>query len=319
MTRIKIVGALVFTLSIILAVLSAYISNKNITNTKIINSINSQKEFTQEISKTIFYIYKNSNSSYEVLDDYIKNYYIKMKNQETYLDLNHYSDIEQVNKNILKQWNEFYLYVQNFRDNIKFKSTYSGIVSEKILNKIYNKNLMLIVEFNKLKKLYKKYFNKEIDRYKYIQSGLFILLFILLIYLFTQIKLIILFIQKFSSTSQKIINKSTIKDLKKIDINNESAEILEATNNFNFIVNNINNAIKTSTISMEHSYKSLENVENSIEQLMELLYAMDKDGEIDKNLTKKEDIIIQSLEEITISIKNLQQLKSNLKNLISEN
>ena len=101
-----------------------------------------------------------------------------------------------------------------------------------------------------------------------------------------------------------------------IKVNNNSAELLEASNNFNFLVDKINTSVKYSSDSIEHSYKSLEFVENNINDLLELLSVMDDEG-IDKELTKKEDALIQSLEELTSSTLKLQDLKEDLDNLIS--
>ncbi|WP_039920232.1 hypothetical protein, partial [Sulfurimonas gotlandica] len=58
-------------------------------------------------------------------------------------------------------------------------------------------------------------------------------------------------------------------------------------------------------------------VENNIEDLLELLYVMDNNEGIDKELTKKEDALIQSLEELTSSTLKLENLKADLDNLIS--
>ncbi|WP_040766580.1 hypothetical protein [Sulfurimonas gotlandica] len=123
--------------------------------------------------------------------------------------------------------------------------------------------------------------------------------------------------QKFIHTSKKIITNSSIKDLEPIKINNNSSELLEASNNFNYLVEKINNSIYNSAKSIEHSYKSLELVENNIEDLLELLYVMDNNEGIDKELTKKEDALIQSLEELTSSTLKLENLKADLDNLIS--
>ena len=67
---------------------------------------------------------------------------------------------------------------------------------------------------------------------------------------------------------------------------------------------------------MEHTYKSLEIVEQNIENLVELIYAMHEDSR-DKELKKKEDAIIQSFEELSISAKKLKNLKSDLDSLIT--
>jgi hypothetical protein len=49
MNKIKIVGGLVFILSIILALLSNAISNKTIVHSSYLNLMDEQKDFTQEI------------------------------------------------------------------------------------------------------------------------------------------------------------------------------------------------------------------------------------------------------------------------------
>jgi len=316
MTKIKVIGAVIFALSIILVILFAFISKQNKQNIELLHNINLQKEFTQEISKNIFYIYKNKNNSCKQLDRDMKRFVQEMgKINNNYNEISN-DKINKQNKKIIKFWNEFYLEVQHFRDQSRVKTTYSGIVIEKTVNDIYNKNLMLIVEFDKLIKIYKSYFNDKLDSYKYIQYTLFSLLFILLIYLFTQVKIIISFIQKFVRTSQNIIKKSSIKELESIEVNNNSSDVLEATNNFNSLVNKINSSIEYSNSSIQHSIDSLEVVENNIEDLLELVDIME-DVKTDKELTKKEDVLIQSLEELTSSAQKLKKLKVDFDNLIS--
>ena len=81
MTKIKIVGAFVFTLSILLAILFNYLNDQNKISTNILNTINQQKAFTQEISKNIFYIYKNKHASCSQLDNSIKSFISNVSSQ----------------------------------------------------------------------------------------------------------------------------------------------------------------------------------------------------------------------------------------------
>ena len=317
MTKIKIIGVLIFTLSIILTVLSGYISNQNKINDDLLNEINIQKEFTQEISKTIFYIYKDHSTSHKELDDYIKKFASHMNNKNKNYNESFNKEIIKQNKKIVKLWNEFYLYVQNFRNQSNVTSTYSNIVLEKTVNNIYNKNLILIHELDNLIKIHKSYLDTKINIYKETQYILFFLLVMLLIYLFTQVKIIISFIQKFLNTSKKIITTASIKDLEHIKIDNTSVDIQEATNNFNQLISNINTSIESSSASIEFSCKSLELVENNIENLLEFLSIMEENNSINKDLTKREDVLIQSLEELTTAAQNLKNLKIDLDNLIS--
>ena len=317
MTKIKIVGIFIFILSIALGLLSSYISNENKTNTYILDTINAQKAFTQEISKNIFYIYKNNNASSSQLDDSIKRFLHNFDNKNKIPKSIDSAAIKNKNDEIVILWNKFYLKVQNFRDKSKTISTYSTIILEQIVNDIYKANIELVVEFNKLIEMHQVYFKDTLNTYRSLQYTLFFVLVMLLIYLFTQLQSVILFIQKFTHTSKNIITNSTIKELEPIKVNNNSSELLEASNNFNFLVDKINSSIKYSSDSIEHSYKSLEHIESNIEDFLELLSAMDDNEAIDKELTKKEDAIIQSLEELTSSTLKLQNLKDDLDNLIS--
>ena len=157
--------------------------------------------------------------------------------------------------------------------------------------------------------------------YKNIEYILFFLLVTLLIYLFTKVEEIIIFIQKFSITSKKVISNSSIKEIEPIQVesNSSNTNITDATNNFNFLINKINSSIEHSSKSIEHSHKSLESVETSIEDFLDLIYSMENDKEIDKELTKKEDAIIQTLEELTSATQHLKELKIDLDNLSSHN
>ncbi|WP_415398192.1 hypothetical protein [Sulfurimonas sp. CS5] len=317
MTKIKVVGVLVFILSIALAFLSSYISNENKNNNHILDNINSQKDFTQEISKNIFYIYKNQNTSTKQLDDSIRKFIDNLNNKDKVLNKINSVAIKNKNDEIVLLWNKFYLHVQNFRDTRKVMTAYSSILLEQVVNDIYNTNIKLVVEFNELTKMHNQYFQEKIDNEKNLQYLLFITLVLLLIYLFSQLKNVITFMQKFIQTSKNIITNSSIKELEPINVNQNNNELLQASNNFNFLVEKINSSIEHSTNSIEHSYNSLEHVERNIEDLLELLSVMDEDESIDKELTKKEDALIQSLEELTSSALKLENLKSDLDNLVS--
>ncbi len=86
MTKIKIVGGLIFIVSIVLAVLFNHISQQNRLNSGLLDVINEQKAFTQEISKNIFYINKNRDASTKQLDDSIKKFIERMKSKDKILD-----------------------------------------------------------------------------------------------------------------------------------------------------------------------------------------------------------------------------------------
>ena len=173
MNKIKIVGMIVLILSISLAMLSSYISNENKVNNKLLETINKQKEFTQEISKNIFYIYKNKNSSTAQLDESIKNFLENMRNRDNTLNEIPSKDIKKQSDKIVVLWNKFYLDVQKFRNQNKISSPYGSILLEKTVNNIYTINLKLIVEFNKLILIHKGYFHNVLHNHRVLQYTLF--------------------------------------------------------------------------------------------------------------------------------------------------
>ena len=316
MTKIKIVGVLIFIVSIILAALFSHISQQNRLNSDLLDVINEQKAFTQEIAKNIFYIHKNRDASTAQLDDSIKKFLDRMNDKDEILDEVDSTEIKDKSREIVVLWNEFYLSVQDFRDKSKTTAAYSNILLEDIVKDVYNTNLKLVVEFNNHIELHQAYFEETLETYKNIQYTLFVVLVLLLVYLFTQLQTIMAFIQKFLQTSKNIITNASIKELQPIEVSSSSADISEATDNFNFLVSKINDAVQYSSSSIEHTYQSLEVVESNIEDLLELMSVMEEGDEIDKELTKKEDALIQSLEELSSSAQKLKALKTDLDELV---
>jgi len=314
MNKIKLLGALIVAVIIILALFSKYISTQNSNNLNFLKTINEQKSFTQEISKNIFYIYKNKNASVKQLDESIRAFVNNMNYKDNQLDTIEVNEIRQESERIVLLWNDFYLLVQNFRDKSKMSGPYSTLILENIVNDIYKKNLKLVVEFNKLIEMHKNYFNGVKERNKFIQIFLFAILLLLLIYLFTQLKELLLFIQKFLQTSKNIIQRSTVKGLKPIDMELKLEEVSKASSDFNFLITKINKSIDLSIESMQNSTNSLEQIEKNIEDLLDLIAAMESDDSLDKELIKKENIMIEALDELTSTTKKLQVLKKNLEN-----
>ena len=113
-----------------------------------------------------------------------------------------------------------------------------------------------------------------------------------------------------------MIQNSTVLGVNPIDIKSNNLEIIKATDDFNFLLNKINQSIEYSTLSMDNSLNSLEKIEDNIEEFLELIILMSKEKDIDAQITKKEDIVIESLEELMHLKAKLKNLKNNLNNLI---
>jgi len=305
MNRIKVVGSLVFSLSIILAFLSTSIAKENRKNSNSLSFIHEQKAFIQEISKSIFYIYKNGNNSPQTLDKVIKKYIENVKINE--------AEFTQ-SRIIATLWNIFYIDVQKFRKQEQITTGYNSVITAKLVNRIYHNNVLLVNEFDRLIEMKENEYHGRIEGHKQIEYILFFILIGLLIYLFTQVRVVIDFIQKFSKTSKNIIENSTIQGLKPME-EIEQKELKEAIANYNYLVEKINSSIDYSSESMEQTTTSLEEVAKNIEDFMELLSTMQ--DEASEALFEKEDAVIDSLESLMCLRKKLKNLQSDLESLIS--
>ncbi len=315
MNKIKLLAALIFVLSLVLAYYSKYISSQNEINLRLLKTINEQKAFTQEISKNIFYIYRNRDASTAQLDESIKRFVENMNHKEDILEDILSPDIQKQTDIIIKEWNRFYLLVQQFRDASRVENNaYTNILLEKLVKDIYTENLRLVVAFDKLIEMHKKYFDNFMYSSKFIQIFLFLLLIIVLIYFFTQLKDVIVFIQNFLNTSRNIVRKSTVKEVVPIETKSSMEDISKATDNFNYLVKKIDDSIAHSTLSIENASSSLETIERHIEDLLELVSTMDTENSYDKEIIKKEDILIEALEELSSSLHKLNKFKQNLQN-----
>ena len=299
MHKIKIAGLFIFVLSLVLALLFTTISKQNKINTASLSVINEQKSITQEISKTVLYMSKNRGSSSEQLDATIEKFLANMK---------HKKENSSQHEVLVGLWNEFYVLVEKFKKQQVVTTAYGSMTTDTLVNDIYMKNQKLIVAFNIFIDNKQKKYDEKVESYKKIQYILFLILVLLLIYLFTQVREVIAFIQKFSTTSKSIIQKSTIEDLKPMQIRENDEVLKEATKNFNHLVNKIDMSIVYAQESIEYTTVSLEAVEQKIEDMMTLISQMqEEESDI---LYQKEDAVIDSLEtlmNLTSQLKNLQQ------------
>ncbi|MBA1432177.1 MAG: hypothetical protein FAF04_00940 [Epsilonproteobacteria bacterium] len=316
MNKIKIISALIFVLSVILALYSKHIAEENDASLTLLKAINEQKAFTQEISKNIFYIYNNKHASTQQLDASIKSFVANVNKKEEILEDLDNADIRDQIQKIIVLWNRFYLLVQKFRDVSRVHNGYTNIILQKLVNQIYNANLDLIVAFDRLITMHKQYFDKSKKKNRIIQITLFVTLLLLLVYLFTQLKGLLGFIQKFLKTSKSIIKKSTVKGVQPIETEGNVQDVSEAANDFNFLVQNINESITYAEKSIQGSVDALEDVEEKIENLIELIAAMQTSENIDKELLKKEDVLIETLDELSLSSNKLKSLKKDISLLI---
>jgi len=308
MTKIKILGLIIILMIGSLVYLFSYTMQEHKKSVELQKVLNKQKSYTQEISKDVFYIYKNNSQSMDNIYENIKRFSLKIPTDSM--------DAKKQTEVILALWDKFKSQVDDFKKLNSIVTAYSSIILQQIVKDIYHTNLDLVVEFDKLEKIHENKNIQKLKKYTYLEYFFSISLAFLLLYMFTQVQAIIEFIQKFSSTSRKIISNSSIRGLHKIESTSNSQELQEVTDNYNVLVNKIDESIKYASISIENSSDALDTVEKDIEDFLGLLDEMHEDDEIDKELTKKEDVLIHSLEELTTSALKLKNLKKDFLTLV---
>ncbi|MCK4440796.1 MAG: hypothetical protein KAU90_02235 [Sulfurovaceae bacterium] len=305
MNRIKIVGGFITFILIILFFLSNYIATQNSLHNSTIKHLNEQKALTQEISKSIFYMDKKRDISSVQAKEIIDRFINSIKSQKIYLAGNY---------TIISLWSAFESEVKKLKNQYYITTPYGSIITDKIVNRIYTINLQLVVAFDELIDREQIKYQQDIEQYKNLQYLLFGILILLLLYFFSQIQEVIIFIQKFSTISKKILSNATIQGVEPIELKKSKSELKEATQNYNHLVQKINNSITYATKSIEHTTQSLEEVEQNIENFIKLISTMQEKN--DNELFEKEDAVIESLETL-INLKNrLKDLKKNLENLV---
>jgi len=322
MRKIKIVGIVIFILSILLVVISLQITKQNKIKTNMLELINAQKTLVQSISKNTFYSYRQKSKSKTKdistthLDESINQFLINIGKKEHILNkINSLETIKQADY-ILDLWDKFYLDIVIYKRQIRVTIPYTNVLLEKTVSRIFTKNINLVLNFDKLINIQKDYFDEFIYTYKQMQYIILILISIFTLYLFTQINIIISFVQQFLQTSKRVIEDNSIENIEIIEVNHDNQEIKDATNNFNTLVNKINTSILYSSESISNTSKSLHMIEKNIEEFLILLNNMNNEEVIDINLTKKEDAVIDSLDELMNLTNKLDKLKINLDKLI---
>lgn len=216
MTKLKITGIIIFLLCLILAIVSKNISDHNKSHSILLETINNQKAFTQEISKNIFYVYKNKNSSTQQLESSIKKFLDNLSKKEVTLAVVQSPIIENKNAEIVLLWNKFYLDVQKFRYQSKVITPYTSVILEKTVNNIYKMNFKLIKELDKLITLHHNHYHKQSNVDKIFQYSSFLILLIAFSYF-------LFYISK-TSNNFDILMKKIDNSIKSIDQIEDNAE-----------------------------------------------------------------------------------------------
>lgn len=194
-SKIKIIGILYIILMTVIIITTIYLNNKNKKDALLINIAGKQRMLTQKISKNIFYLHHNYNtSSIAELDnatiEFIYNLN-SLKNGNDFIGI-FKPPTDKIKNQISKieiLWNTFFNNINDFKKDIssshKAKNKHA---IRTIVDSVYQTNNNLLNEVDKLVSMYTIYTEKKTEYLKYIQYFFALFIIVLLAYSFYQLK-----------------------------------------------------------------------------------------------------------------------------------
>ena len=322
-TKIKIIGAFLVALMIGIIVSTIYLNHKNKKDALIINIAGKQRMLTQKISKNIFYLYNSSSHKpdFSELDNAVEEFIYNINSLQKGNDLRGMTSVptdeiaQQISK-VLILWNSFNKNVQSFKDLLIQRDIHNQNLLKSKITAIHATNNTLLKEVDKIVSMYTDYAEQKtsyLQNFQYSGGGL---LFLLIIYALYQLKSIETHAQEFLDYSKKIVQfKIEDKPLEPITIEAES-EIVEATDTLNCFIDKINSAMDFSTQAVEKSQQASAKLEEITDEFDQIICEMQDSTNISSQISKSEDIAIQSTEDLMQTTKKLTDLKKQLDSLL---
>lgn len=319
-TKIKSLGILFFVLMLSVIATTIYLNNKNKKDALIINIAGKQRMLTQNISKNIFYLSQHKNSSFVELENSTTEF---IYNLNSLKEGNELSEIQKApTKEIANQimkieilWKSFFQNIVDFKELINKNDSSSKNSLENIIDLIYTTNPVLLEEVDKLVYMYTIYSEEKTNDIRYMQYFFALLIVILIIYGFIQLKSMEENAKKFLEESKKIVEQNVTKPLTPIKIEGEN-EIVEATQTINCFIEKINSVMNYSANAIEQSKNASLKLEELTDEFDKIIYDLTNSADISKQLNRSEDIVIQSQEYLINSTKRLQELKKELDKIL---
>lgn len=319
-TKIRILGAgLIFTI-LSLIILTIYLNQKNIKDSLIINIAGKERMLTQKISKNIFYLYNQRELDFNELDNAVEEFkYIldslKHGDKSRGISAAPTDEIAQQISKIIVLWNSFNINVQSFKELIILKNKDNEKRLNVQLNSIYTSNNNLLQEVDYLVTMYTHYAEQKTHTIKNFQYSGALILFLLIIYSIQQLKAIESHATEFLKYSKNIINMQVEnKPIEYIEIDAEK-EIVEVSDTLNCFINKINSAMEYSEEAVLKSQLASEELEEITDEFGKLLDEMEDSQILSSQLSKSEDIAIQTSEDLLQTTQKLSNLKLQLDNL----
>ncbi len=320
-TKIKFIGILFLVLMISIISTTIYLNNKSKKDALIINVAGKQRMLTQNISKNVFYLYYIKNGVHTELDNSVIEF---VYNLNSLKDGNNLIGIEKAPTDLIAKqlakveimWNTFYQNIENFKKLNNKEDALSQNELKKTIEAIYNTNTTLLNEVDNLVSMYTVYSEEKMHYLKYAQYFFALIIIILIIYSFSQLKAMEENAKKFLEESKKIIEQDIDEPLSPIKIEAEN-EIVEATNTLNCFIQKINSVVTYSANAIEQSKNASQKLEELSEEFDLIIDGLKNSADISKQLNKSEYIVIQSQEDLVNSTKRLQELKNELDKILN--
>lgn len=319
-TKIKVIGALLILLVVGVIGTTIYLTQQNIKDALVINIAGKQRMLTQEISKSIFYIQYSGTYDFSETDKATAEFIYglnTLKNGDKTKGISAVSTSEISNQLIYveKLWNSFYTDIKEYKQ-LAAEAKQKQRMSE-IIESVHKNNSILLENVDKLVTLYTDHSEGKINFIRTFQYIAGVLLFLIFIYSFMQLKAIESHADAFMQYSKMLADNEDISSLTPIELQAESeSEIVEVSDTINCFINKINSAVEYSNEALLQSQKASSKLEELTDEFDSILGELKDKSMACKHLDNSEDMVIASTEELMNSTKKLTNLKKELDELL---
>ena len=318
--KIKSIGIFFIILMISIIISTIYLNEKNKKDSLVINIAGKQRMLTQKIAKNIFYLYHNNESQNELDEATIEFIYNlnSLKNGNDLIGVFSAPNDEIANQisKVEILWNNFYSNISKFKEITIKRDLSNEDLLKNTVHSIYKTNNTLLNEVDILVSMYTVYNEKKTDYIRSIQYSFTIIILLLIIYSFSQLKAMEANVKKFFEYSKKLAENSDNQILEPIKIEAEK-EIEEATDTINCFINKINSAMTYSTNAVEQSKNASIKLEEINDEFNTIIHELNNSAEVSRQNDKSEGIVIQTQEDLIKTTKKLQDLKNELDKLLN--
>jgi nitrate/nitrite-specific signal transduction histidine kinase len=316
-TKIKVIGLLLISSIFIVIGVTIMLNQKNVTDALIINIAGKQRMLTQKMTKNIFYLYQNQNGDFLELDKSIDQFnygLVVLTKGDELLKIS-----AAPTKEIAMQLSKVSVIWKTFEANIKeFRSALSSSNTSNLhrnFNYIKATNNELLEEVDKVVTLYSQYIEEKTDFIKKFQYAASAFMFFFALYSLIQLKQIEEHAREFIEKYKKI-SSNKIDELEPIALQNSEKEFVEMANDMNCFIHKVNSVMDYSKNALEQSEIASKKLEGLTSEFGNIIDDLENKSEVLSNIDRSEDIAIETSENLLKTTKQLNDLKSQLDQLL---